>query len=124
MCFWGNRWIFETKKEWTSFSHLRSEWLGNCFMFIASFIFLWVLCSTAMWPCFSKTAIKGHKRYLDLMLFLDRYDAVIHFAGLKAVGESMQQPMMYYENNVVGTTYLMEVMAKHDCKVVRIAQKK
>ncbi len=37
--------------------------------------------------------------------------AVIHFAGLKAVGESVQQPLRYYDNNVVGTLRLLEAMA-------------
>lgn len=43
-------------------------------------------------------------------------DAVIHFAGLKAVGESVAQPLYYYENNVLGTLNLLQVMAKHNCK--------
>ena len=40
-------------------------------------------------------------------------DAVVHFAGLKAVGESVAQPGRYYHNNVNGTLVLCEVMAKH-----------
>jgi UDP-glucose 4-epimerase len=40
-------------------------------------------------------------------------DAVIHFAGLKAVGESVQQPLRYYQNNVEGTLTLCETMARH-----------
>lgn len=43
-------------------------------------------------------------------------DAVIHFAGLKAVGESVAQPLYYYENNVLGTLNLLQVMAKNNCK--------
>lgn len=43
-------------------------------------------------------------------------DAVIHFAGLKAVGESTQIPLKYYDNNVFGTIVLCEVMREHDCK--------
>lgn len=39
-------------------------------------------------------------------------DAVIHFAGLKAVGESVQQPLRYYQNNVEGTLTLLDVMAE------------
>ena len=46
----------------------------------------------------------------------EKIDSVIHFAGLKAVGESTAFPMMYYENNVVGTLTLCKVMAKYDCK--------
>ena len=40
-------------------------------------------------------------------------EAVIHFAGLKAVGESVEKPLLYYDNNVGGTVKLLEVMAKH-----------
>ena len=43
-------------------------------------------------------------------------DAVIHFAGLKAVGESVQIPLKYYLNNITGTLILCEVMAEHSVK--------
>ncbi len=43
-------------------------------------------------------------------------DAVIHFAGLKAVGESNEIPLAYYQNNVTGTITLLQVMAKHNVK--------
>jgi len=43
-------------------------------------------------------------------------DAVIHFAGLKAVGESVDIPLDYYKNNLVGTLCLLEVMSKYDVK--------
>jgi len=43
-------------------------------------------------------------------------DAVIHFAGLKAVGESVQKPLEYYDNNLGGTLALLECMKKHGCK--------
>ena len=43
-------------------------------------------------------------------------DAVIHFAGLKAVGESVAKPWEYYENNIAGTLTLVDVMRKHGCK--------
>ena len=43
-------------------------------------------------------------------------DAVIHFAGLKAVGESVHKPLEYYENNVGGTVTLCQVMAEAGCK--------
>ncbi|XP_040970925.1 UDP-glucose 4-epimerase GEPI48 isoform X2 [Gossypium hirsutum] len=45
-----------------------------------------------------------------------RFDAVIHFAGLKAVGESVSKPLLYHDNNIVGTITLLEVMAAHGCK--------
>ena len=43
-------------------------------------------------------------------------DAVIHFAGLKAVGESCEKPLEYYENNMNGTFVLLDVMRNHGCK--------
>ena len=43
-------------------------------------------------------------------------DAVIHFAGLKAVGESVEQPQRYYENNITGTLNLCRVMAEENVK--------
>ncbi len=42
-------------------------------------------------------------------------DTVIHFAGLKAVGESVAKPIEYYRNNIVGTLNLVEEMRDHDC---------
>lgn len=47
-----------------------------------------------------------------------KIDAVIHFAGLKAVGESVEKPLKYYDNNIHGTIVLCEVMAEHDCKSI------
>jgi len=47
-----------------------------------------------------------------------KIDAVIHFAGLKAVGESVQDPLKYYDNNIHGTIVLCEVMAEHHCKSI------
>ncbi len=43
-------------------------------------------------------------------------DAVIHFAGLKAVGESVEKPLMYYRNNLIGTLNLLECMKEAGCK--------
>ena len=42
-------------------------------------------------------------------------DAVIHFAGLKAVGESVSKPLMYYQNNLISTLNLIELMEKYNC---------
>ena len=44
------------------------------------------------------------------------FDCCIHFAGLKAVGESVQKPLEYYENNISGTLVLLEEMRKAGCK--------
>ncbi|MEG1609084.1 MAG: SDR family NAD(P)-dependent oxidoreductase, partial [Clostridia bacterium] len=43
-------------------------------------------------------------------------DSVIHFAGLKAVGESCAKPLQYYQNNLVSTLTLVEVMKEFGCK--------
>ncbi|MDU4143104.1 MULTISPECIES: UDP-glucose 4-epimerase GalE [Clostridium] len=45
-------------------------------------------------------------------------EAVIHFAGLKAVGESVEKPIEYYENNISGTLVLCDVMRKHNVKKI------
>lgn len=45
----------------------------------------------------------------------NKIDAVIHFAGLKAVGESTRIPLTYYDNNITGTLHLMQAMEKYDC---------
>ena len=47
-----------------------------------------------------------------------RFDSVIHFAGLKAVGESCQMPLEYYHNNLVGTLVLLQTMKKYDVKKI------
>lgn len=56
----------------------------------------------------------------DLNKVFKKYkiDSVIHFAGLKAVGESVAEPLKYYDNNIVGTLRLLEVMKKHNCKKI------
>ena len=46
----------------------------------------------------------------------EKIEAVIHFAGLKAVGESVQKPWEYYNNNITGTLVLLDVMRKHNVK--------
>lgn len=45
-------------------------------------------------------------------------DSVIHFAALKAVGESVQKPLEYYHNNITGTLVLLKVMKKYGCKKI------
>lgn len=53
---------------------------------------------------------------LDQIFEVEKPDAVIHFAGLKAVGESVQKPIEYYQNNIAGTLSLVEIMRKHEVK--------
>ncbi len=48
----------------------------------------------------------------------NKIDAVIHFAGLKAVGESVEKPLYYYHNNLTGTFNLCRAMLDHDCKMI------
>lgn len=49
---------------------------------------------------------------------MDKHDffACIHFAGLKAVGESVEKPLEYYDNNMTGTFVLLDQLRKHNCK--------
>ena len=56
----------------------------------------------------------------DLSKVFDAHsiDAVIHFAGFKAVGESVEKPLTYYDNNVSGTVVLCEVMQRYGCKSI------
>lgn len=53
---------------------------------------------------------------LDRILTEHPCDACIHFAGLKAVGESVEKPWEYYENNIGGTLTLLDVLRRHNCK--------
>ncbi|KAL5201968.1 hypothetical protein ABZP36_012920 [Zizania latifolia] len=55
------------------------------------------------------------KEALDQIFSSQRFEAVIHFAGLKAVGESVHKPLLYYDNNLIGTITLLQVMAAHGC---------
>jgi UDP-glucose 4-epimerase len=55
---------------------------------------------------------------LDAAFGAHAFDAVIHFAGLKAVGESVAQPLRYYDNNVSGSVALFETMQKHGVKTL------
>lgn len=48
----------------------------------------------------------------------EKIDSVIHFAGLKAVGESVEKPLEYFDNNVNGTLVLLDVMRTHGCKKI------
>src|SRR5688572_29125563 len=57
-------------------------------------------------------------RRLEAILGGRRIDSVIHLAGLKAVGESVQQPLLYYDNNVAGTLTLLDVLARRGIRRV------
>lgn len=53
---------------------------------------------------------------LEMIFDQEEIDSCIHFAGLKAVGESVAKPWEYYNNNIAGTLTLVDVMRKHGCK--------
>lgn len=56
------------------------------------------------------------KELLNDLFTRENFSGVIHFAGLKAVGESVEKPLDYYDNNIGGTIILLEAMKKHGCK--------
>lgn len=58
------------------------------------------------------------KEAMDKIFTENEIESVIHFAGLKAVGESVEKPLEYYHNNIVGTLVLLDVMKKHNCKKI------
>ncbi len=53
---------------------------------------------------------------LNCIFEKESIDSCIHFAGLKAVGESVEKPLEYYTNNIAGTLMLLDVMRKHNVK--------
>ena len=55
---------------------------------------------------------------MDAVFSAHRFDAVIHFAGYKAVGESVAKPIEYYTNNLYGTLTLTDLMRKHGVKKI------
>ncbi|MBO4367872.1 MAG: UDP-glucose 4-epimerase GalE [Clostridia bacterium] len=58
------------------------------------------------------------KAKLEVLFEQEKPEAVIHFAGLKAVGESVEKPLDYYENNLDATFVLLRVMEKYGCKKI------
>lgn len=64
---------------------------------------------TGVQPAFYEGDIRD-RAFLDSVLAKENVESVIHFAGLKAVGESVEKPMEYYDNNVHGTLVLVEAM--------------
>ena len=58
------------------------------------------------------------KEKLENVFKENKIEAVIHFAGLKAVGESVKEPIRYYHNNITGTLILLELMQKYNCKKI------
>ena len=57
-----------------------------------------------------------NRKDLEHIFKSKKIDGIIHFASLKSVGESIEQPLTYYEKNLNGTLCLLEMMKKYDCK--------
>ena len=68
-------------------------------------------------PLFVEADVRD-RRAIDRLLAQHPFEAVIHFAGLKAVGESVSEPLKYYDNNVVGSLVLVEAMANAGVKTL------
>ena len=68
-------------------------------------------------PTFYKGQVQDEE-LLNKIFTEHKIDAVIHFAGYKAVGESVKEPLMYYHNNLLSTIILCETMKKYDCKKI------
>ena len=58
------------------------------------------------------------KDNLEKVFKENNIDSVIHFAGLKSVGESVKKPLEYYYNNITGTLTLLNIMKKYSCKTI------
>jgi len=69
-------------------------------------------------PKFFKFDLVADASEVDDLFRDEKFDAVIHFASLKAVGESIEMPLAYYNNNITGTLALLQSMAKHNCKTM------
>ena len=70
---------------------------------------------TGVKPAFYQVDITD-KNGLEKVFMENKFDAVIHFAGYKAVGESVSIPLTYYENNISGSVNLYELMKKYQVK--------
>ncbi len=68
-------------------------------------------------PTFYEVDIKDEKKVEDIF-DKEALDGVIHFAGYKAVGESVAKPLEYYQNNVAGSLVLYKAMQRHDIKTI------
>ena len=68
-------------------------------------------------PIFYKADVRDRVA-LEKIFEENDIDVVIHFAALKAVGESVVKPLEYYENNIVGTLSLCDAMRRHGCRKI------
>ena len=72
---------------------------------------------TKVTPKFYETDVLDREG-LDRIFAENKIDAVIQYAGYKAVGESVEIPLVYYKNNITGSLNLYEIMADHGCKTL------
>lgn len=56
--------------------------------------------------------------FLESVFSSQKFDAVLHFAGLKSINEAMNEPLSYYDNNVLGSVQLLKVMQKYNTKKI------
>lgn len=66
-------------------------------------------------PLFYENDVRDEEK-MEKIFSENKIDAVIHFAGLKAVGESVKKPDLYFDNNIGSTEVLLRVMKKYGCK--------
>jgi len=71
---------------------------------------------TGIKPEFAEFDLQDKQKLEDFFKKYTNIEAIIHFAAYKAVGESVQKPLMYYQNNLISLINLLEMMEKYDTK--------
>ena len=74
-----------------------------------------IISITGKKPQFKQLDLKNKSAVVNFFN-TNKIDGVIHFAASKAVGESVEKPLLYYENNITTLTYLLQEMVKHDVR--------
>jgi UDP-glucose 4-epimerase len=67
-------------------------------------------------PFFELLDLKNKEKTLEFFEKYPKIDAIVHFAALKAIGESVQKPLMYYENNISSLVNILQAMEKYNCQ--------
>lgn len=104
---------------------------------------MYIICRIGCYDAIKKVAqpVEGQLHFVEVCVFLifhnqcslldavkldaaftqyGPFDAVIHFAAFKHVGESQSKPLEYYENNICGSIQLLKAMRSHNCKRLSI----
>ena len=71
---------------------------------------------TGVRPSFEQVDLRDHEATENVFRKYPKIEGIIHFAASKAVGESVQKPLMYYRNNIVSLLNLLELMPKYNVK--------